>query len=109
VTGGAAAPSTTLRRRWRVGYETRHHLIDPTTGGPSWTTLSFATVVSGYAWTAEVLAKTIVLRGAPACFDDVDAAGAAALAVDDDGHVACSHGMLAFLAEPPPRTIPRAS
>ena len=28
---GAVATSTTLRRRWRVGGEVRHHLIDPAT------------------------------------------------------------------------------
>jgi thiamine biosynthesis lipoprotein len=109
VTRGAVASSTTLRRRWRVGNETRHHLIDPATGRPSWTTLSFATVVSGHAWQAEVLAKTLVLRGAPACFDDVDAAGAAALAVDDDGHVACSRALGAFVSEPLPEMLARAS
>src|SRR4029077_5809440 len=81
---GAVATSTTLRRRWRSGDEVRHHLIDPTTGRPSWTRLTFATVVAGHAWTAEVLAKALVLRGAPAQFDDVNESGAAALAVDDD-------------------------
>ena len=30
ITDGAAATSTTLRRRWSVDGETRHHLIDPT-------------------------------------------------------------------------------
>jgi thiamine biosynthesis lipoprotein len=106
---GAVASSATLRRRWKVGDEVRHHLIDPTTGLPSWTTLSFATVVAGHAWTAEVLAKTLVLRGAPACFDDVDAAGAAALAVDQEGHIASSRSIETFLAEPLHRTVAQAS
>ena len=106
---GAVATSTTLRRRWRSGDEVRHHLIDPTTGQPSSTRLTFATVVAGHAWTAEVLAKALVLRGAPAHFDDVDAAGAAALAVDADGNVTCSPALPAFLAEPLPRLLARAS
>ena len=106
---GAVATSTTLRRRWRSGDEVRHHLIDPTTGRPSGTTLTFATVVAGHAWIAEVLAKALVLRGAPPRFDDVDAAGAAALTVDDDGHVAGSAGLRAFLAEPLPPVLARAS
>jgi thiamine biosynthesis lipoprotein len=109
VERGAVATSTTLRRRWRAGDEPRHHLIDPATGRPSWTTLSFATVVAGHAWTAEVLAKTLVLRGVPACFDDVDAAGAAALAVDDDGHITSSAGLRAFVGEPLPPNLARAS
>jgi thiamine biosynthesis lipoprotein len=109
VARGAVATSTTLRRRWRVGDDERHHLIDPGTGLPSWTTLTFATVVAGHAWHAEVLAKTLVLRGAPARFDDIDAVGAAALSVDDDGHVAISQGMDAFLAERLPPVLVRAS
>jgi thiamine biosynthesis lipoprotein len=106
---GAVATSTTLRRRWRAGDDLRHHLIDPATGRPSRTALSFATVVAGHAWTAEALAKSLVLRGVPARFDDVDAAGAAALAVDDDGDVTSSAGMRAFVAEPLPPTLARAS
>jgi thiamine biosynthesis lipoprotein len=109
IARGAVATSTTLQRRWRVGEELRHHLIDPTTGRPSWTALPFATVIAGHAWLADVLAKTLVLRGAPACFDDVDAARAAALTVDDDGHVAISRGMRAYLAGPPPEFLARAS
>jgi thiamine biosynthesis lipoprotein len=109
IARGAVATSTTLRRRWRVGDDERHHLIDPGTGLPSWTTLTFATVVAGHAWLAEVLAKALVLRGAPARFDDVDATGAAALAVDDDGHLTASGGMRAFVAEPPDGLLARAS
>ncbi len=109
VAQGAVATSTTLRRRWQVGAELRHHLIDPTTGRPSWTDVPFTTVVAGHAWTAEVLAKALVLRGAPARFDDVDAAGAAALAVDAEGHIACSTAMPAFLAETLPPVLARAS
>jgi thiamine biosynthesis lipoprotein len=106
---GAVATSTTLRRRWRSGEELRHHLIDPTTGLPSRTTLTFATVVAGHAWIADVLAKVLVLRGAPVRFDDVDAAGAAALTVDDDGRVAGSARIGDFLAEPLPTVLARAS
>jgi thiamine biosynthesis lipoprotein len=109
ITRGAVATSTTLRRRWHSGGELRHHLIDPTTGLPSWTTLTFATVVAGHAWVAEVLAKALVLRGAPARFDDVEAAGAAALTVDDDGHVAGSARIGDFLAESLPAVLARAS
>jgi thiamine biosynthesis lipoprotein len=109
VVRGAVATSTTLRRRWRVGTEVRHHLIDPATGAPSRTALPFATVVAGHAWTAEVLAKALVLRGVPAHFDDVERAGAAALAVDDDGDITSSAGMRSFVAEPLPPTLARAS
>jgi thiamine biosynthesis lipoprotein len=109
VRRGAVATSTTLRRRWRAGEASRHHLIDPATGRPSRTALSFATVVTGHGWTAEVLATSLVLRGIPVCFDDIDAAGAAALAVDDDGDITSSAGMRAFVAEPLPATLARAT
>jgi thiamine biosynthesis lipoprotein ApbE len=84
-------------------------LIDPVTGRPSSSVLTFATVITGHAWRAEVFAKMLVLRGTPACFDDVEAAGAAALAIDDDGHVSISRAMGAFVAEPPPSALARAS
>jgi hypothetical protein len=66
-------------------------------------------VVAGHAWRAEVLAKALVLRSAPACFADIDAPGAAAFTVDDDGQLASSAGMRAFVAEPLPPTLSRAS
>ena len=90
---GAVATSTTLRRRWHVGGEIRHHLIDPATGRPSDSNLTFVTVVAGHAWTAEVLAKAVLLHGTPLPFDLVAAQGAAALTVDRDGRVEASPGI----------------
>ncbi len=62
LTHGGVATSTTTRRRWRTadGGEA-HHLIDPTTGCPSSTTVRSATVVAADAATAEVLAKVVLL------------------------------------------------
>src|SRR3954447_16916959 len=55
---GAMATSTTLHRRWTVeGGESRHHLIDPSTGEPSTTDITQATVIADEAWVAEVMAK----------------------------------------------------
>ena len=62
-----------LHRRWRVGGEIRHHLIDPATGLPSDSNLTFVSVVAGHAWTAEVLAKAVLLHGTPLPFDLVAA------------------------------------
>ena len=83
---GAVATSTTLCRQWEIDGETRHHLIDPTTGEPSTTTRPFVSVVTGHAWAAEVMAKVLLLR------PEVDPAGvlsdqAAAVFVDRNGHV----------------------
>jgi thiamine biosynthesis lipoprotein len=105
VARGAVATSTTLRRQWRVGGQLRHHLIDPTTGAPSESAVTFASVVAGHAWTAEVLAKAVLLHGAPIPLDLVAANGAAAITVECDGRVAGSPGVDAFLAEPLPHFV----
>ena len=97
LSDGAVATSTTLRRRWSVGGRPAHHLVDPRTGLPSDTDVALATVVSGQAWTAEVLAKAVLLAGAAHPFDIVGGTGAEALAVDDDGRVAATPGLLGFL------------
>jgi len=108
IARGAVATSTTLRRAWLVNGEPRHHLIDPRTGRPSLSELTFATVVSGHAWMAEVLAKTVLLCGAPHQFDLVGACAAAAFAIDSSGRVSTSDGIDAFLADPLPRHFGRA-
>lgn len=106
LSGGAVATSTTLRRRWRIDGEERHHLIDPGTGLPSDTDLTLVTVVTGTAWMAEVLAKAVLLRGAAHPFDLIGGLGAVALAVDDTGRIVTSDGFDAFVgAAPLPETI----
>ena len=87
---GAVATSTTLRRRWTTTDGTeQHHLIDPVTGRPSTSDLTHASVVAGQAWTAEVLAKAVLLRGSRRAFDIVPA-GVDALTVDERGAVAAT-------------------
>jgi thiamine biosynthesis lipoprotein len=93
---GAIATSTTLKRRWCVGNEERHHLIDPHTGLPSTTDLTLATVIAGEAWIAEVMAKAVLLRGSHRAFDLIDTEQAAALVVDDHGKSLMSTGFEAF-------------
>jgi thiamine biosynthesis lipoprotein len=93
---GAIATSTTLKRRWVVGDEERHHLIDPHTGMPSTTDLTLATVIAGEAWIAEVMAKAVLLRGSERAFDLLHEEHAAALVVDQHGAIAMSEGFAAF-------------
>lgn len=97
LAGGAVATSTTLRRRWSVGGQSRHHLIDTQTGRPSDTDLNLATVVAAEAWAAEVLAKAVVLRGSGCPFDNLGGTGAQGLAVGDDGRVHATAGFSDFL------------
>ena len=96
---GAVATSTTLRRRWQVEGQPRHHLIDPFTGLSSDSDLTLATVVAGAAWTAEVLAKAVLLRGSLHPFDLIDGIGAEALVVDDAGCVSASVGLATYLGD----------
>ncbi|HTJ42265.1 MAG TPA: FAD:protein FMN transferase [Kofleriaceae bacterium] len=59
----AVATSAANRRRWRVGREVAHHLIDPRTGRPATSDLAQVTVVAATAELADVLAKTAFLLG----------------------------------------------
>lgn len=59
----AIATSGTNRRRWRTSGGDVHHLLDPRTGRPADTSLSQVTVVAASAELADVLAKTVFLRG----------------------------------------------
>lgn len=102
VTEGAVATSTTLKRRWTVEGQHRHHLIDPRTGEPADTDLDHVTVVAGSAWAAEVLAKAVLIRGSEHPFDLVDGV-AAALVVTTDGRVLASEGFDAFCSDVPSR------
>lgn len=97
LTDGGVATSTVLRRRWRVGDEERHHLIDPRSGVPSTSDLALVTAVAGRAWEAEALAKAVLLRGGPHAFDILGGTGAEALAVGHDGRITASPGLRAFL------------
>jgi len=102
IARGAVATSTTLRRRWRVSGELRHHLIDPVTDRPSASEITFATVVAGHAWTAEVLAKALVLHGAPMPLGLLVDQAAGAITIDRDGRVTASPGFATYVAEPLP-------
>jgi thiamine biosynthesis lipoprotein len=94
---GAVATSTTLRRRWLVDGQPRHHLIDPQTGLPSETDLTAATVVAAEAWMAEVLAKTVLLAGSAHRFGIIGGTGAQALVVDTRGRIDATAGMADYL------------
>jgi thiamine biosynthesis lipoprotein len=102
VTEGAVATSTTLKRRWTVDGQRRHHLIDPRTGEPADTDLDHVTVVAGSAWAAEVLAKAVLIRGSAHPFDLVEGV-AAALVVTTDGEVFASDGFAQFCDAIPTR------
>jgi thiamine biosynthesis lipoprotein len=59
----AVATSGSNRRRWYTGGRPAHHLIDPHTAQPAVSDLVQVTVVASSAELADVLAKTVFLRG----------------------------------------------
>jgi FAD:protein FMN transferase len=64
---GAAATSGIGRRAWLTGSgEPAHHLLDPSTGLPAYTGVVQVTALAPTTLSAEVLAKTALLRGAAA-------------------------------------------
>lgn len=63
VENASVATSAGNRRRWFVGGELRHHLVDPRTGGCSHADLAQVTVLAANTELADVLAKTAFLLG----------------------------------------------
>ena len=96
LSDGAVASSTTLRRRWMIGGELRHHLIDPRTGRPATSGFNYVSAIASEGWRAEALAKAVLIRGGPHPFDLVDGTGVEALAVSDDGNVSSTAGFARF-------------
>ena len=94
---GAVASTWRTKRSWGND-DSRHHLIDPTTGAPAFTGLAGVSVLAAEAWWAEVLAKAAFLAGPEAGAALIDEHGAAALLIDDDGATHHAGAMETFLA-----------
>jgi len=63
ISEGAVATSTSMKRRWKVNGENKHHLIDAQTGEPSSSTIISSTVTAQAAIEADVYAKVTLLLG----------------------------------------------
>ena len=90
---GGLATSSTTRRRWRVGHEEAHHIIDPRRSRPATTPIFSATVSASTAVEAEAGAKAVLLQGERGLVwaeqqDWIDAA----LVVWHDGNVYATSG-----------------
>jgi FAD:protein FMN transferase len=75
VTAGGVCTSSTQSRRWRHHDHTRHHLIDPTTGGQADTDLAAVTVIAGAGWLAEAHATAALLAGSSHAISYLDGNG----------------------------------
>jgi thiamine biosynthesis lipoprotein len=61
VQEGAVATSSVVKRAWKQGDVSRHHLIDPRTGEPANTSWLSATVLAPHAVAAETFAKAFLI------------------------------------------------
>jgi thiamine biosynthesis lipoprotein len=95
---GAVATSSSMVRRWERAGASWHHLIDPRTGMSSHSRVSAATVVTGEAWWAEVLAKALFIAGPEEGGALLARSVACGLVVLDDGAVIELPGLEQFVA-----------
>jgi thiamine biosynthesis lipoprotein len=58
---GAVATSSVVKRAWKQGNISRHHLINPRTGEPAITSWLSVTVLAPHATTAETFAKAFLI------------------------------------------------
>jgi thiamine biosynthesis lipoprotein len=93
---GAVCTSTRVKRKWVRGGVPQHHLIDPSTGAPSWSGLASVTVLSSEAWWAEVLAKAAFVAGPRTGRALLASHGVTGLLVLDDGRIEELEGLGAF-------------
>ena len=84
---GAWATSSTRVRRWRVGEQAAHHLIDPVTGEPGGAGLRSVTVLASTVAEADVLAKVAFLEGVDRVASFCQTHDLAALWIDEVGSI----------------------
>lgn len=92
LTNCGIATSSCLRRRWGPE-QSKHHIIDPSTGGPTRTAVAAAVVVADEAWRAEVCATAVIVAGSVDAVADLDA-----VAVAYDGSLQASGQLARLLA-----------
>lgn len=91
---GGLATSSTARRRWQVGVETVHHILDPATGAPARTPVLSATAMTNTATEAEAAAKAVLILGVDGLAWAADQPWIrAALAIWEDGNVYATAGL----------------
>ncbi len=63
IQSGAVATSSITKRRWQMGAQWQHHLIDPRHSAPAETDWLCVTALAPHAATAEVFAKALLIAG----------------------------------------------
>ena len=93
-----ACTTSSLRlRRWRVGGEPVHHLLDPRNGGPGGAGLLAVTVVGADPALSEVWSKVVFLAGLKGAPGLASRKGLAALWVSTDGRLGMSQAMRQYV------------
>jgi FAD:protein FMN transferase len=87
VENGAVATSGIDTRLWERDGTPRHHLLDPSTGDPTWTGLISVTALAPTALEAEARAKAALLAGPRAARRWLQAHGGLLITDDGDVHV----------------------
>jgi thiamine biosynthesis lipoprotein len=93
----ALATSSTMRRRWRTQDGAAHHLIDPRTQRPSETDIVSVSVIAPTTARAEVLAKTLLLRGSIGLTDYLSTNEVATVVMNERGVVTITPAMERYL------------
>jgi FAD:protein FMN transferase len=87
VACGGVATSSSMKRRWRVGGEWRHHLINPYTGKPTNSTIVSATVLAPTCTEADIWAKTVLMLGKEKGLAKAKENGQKAILIDINGTI----------------------
>ena len=82
---GAVATSSIRHRQWDREGRRVHHLVDPTTGRPTWDGLLAVTVAGGDPAWSEVWSKALFLSGRTGIAHEARRRGLAVWWVEDDG------------------------
>jgi thiamine biosynthesis lipoprotein len=94
---GAVATSSTMRRRWRDGDRTAHHVVDPTTARPVDNGRVAATAIATSAADAEIAAKVALIAPEGEVDRTLARLGASALVVEPGGAAVTHNGMEVYL------------
>lgn len=84
--GHAIATSSTQKRRWSIGAETHHHILDPLSGTPAEPVWRSVTVAAETCLYANALSTASVIRG-HAAVEWLSSLGATARLVDQFGRI----------------------
>ena len=103
--GAAIATSSTLRRRWRLGERTVHHILDPATGQPAEPVWRTVTVAAATCLAANTLTTAAMVRGRYA-LSWLRSTGVPARLVAADGDVITFGGWPVTEQPAAPRPVP---